>query len=389
MIECNITIYYDQLIKGDIIKNTQTILLVDDVKENIDILVDLLQEYDLITAIDGETAIELTKNEDIDLILLDIMMPVMDGFEVCQIIKANKDSMHIPIIFLTALGKTEDLQHGFKLGAVDYITKPFNPNELMSRVDTHLRLRAYEKNLELRVQEEVEKNRIKQEMIHQQSKQAALGEQLMHIAHQWKQPLAALSALNIDHRIKVEQGLNITEDESLVRIDKAQKLINFMSTTIDTFKDFYQPSHSIEMFSLTSTVQKVLDISDATLEHDHIKIHLNSSEIKNTYGSTNELTQIVFSLIDNARNIFRKRNTKNPEINIDIEDFKVSVSDNGGGIEEDIISDIFKPFISNTKGSGIGLYIAKEITEKNGGFISVSNTQSGALFKVEFPDPTY
>jgi putative two-component system response regulator len=88
----------------------QTVLLVDDVKENIDVLVELLKEYDLITAIDGKTALEAAQSEDIDLILLDIMMPIMDGFEVCNILKSNKKTSHVPVIFLSAIDNQEDIQ---------------------------------------------------------------------------------------------------------------------------------------------------------------------------------------------------------------------------------------------------------------------------------------
>jgi two-component system, sensor histidine kinase and response regulator len=369
-------------------QNKQTVLIVDDAKENIDILIELLKEYDLIAALDAKTALEILDEEDVDLILLDIMMPEIDGYEVCETIQKNKQISHIPIIFLTALDKQEDLQKGFDLGAVDYITKPFNPNELLSRVNTHLKLRAYEKDLELRVEEELEKNKIKQEMIHQQSKQAALGELLMHIAHQWKQPLASLSALNISQKIKIEQELDSTKDEKLSRIEKSQDLINFMSTTVDTFRNFYQPSHSSETFSLTSAVSKVLGISDATMHYDKIKIYLNSTEKAETYGHANEFTQIVFSIINNARDIFKQREIEEPEIKIDIQNYQLTISDNGGGIDETIMLDIFEPFTSNTKSSGIGLYIAKEITEKNGGYISVSNDEKGAVFKVEFPHST-
>ena len=122
--------------------NKQTILIVDDVRENVDVLVELLKEYDLITALDGETAIEIAETEDVDLILLDIMMPKVDGFEVCRYLKKNLKTLHTPIIFLSAKGDYEDIATGFKLGAVDYVTKPFNPSELLSRVNTHLKLRV-------------------------------------------------------------------------------------------------------------------------------------------------------------------------------------------------------------------------------------------------------
>jgi two-component system sensor histidine kinase/response regulator len=348
------------------------------------VLVELLKKYDLITAIDGKTALEAANSEDIDLILLDIMMPDMDGFEVCNILKSNKKTSNIPIIFLTALDKQEDLQQGFKLGAVDYITKPFNPKELLSRVNTHLTLRAYEKNLALRIEIELEKNRLKQEMIYQKSKQAALGELLMHIAHQWKQPLASLSALNISQKIKIEQDLETTKDENLARIEKSQNLINFMSNTVETFRNFYLPSHSSETFSLTDSVKKVLDISDATLKYNKINILISSDETGQTYGNENEFTQIVFSIINNARDIFKKREIKNPEIKIDIQNNVLTISDNGGGIDNEIIDNIFLPYESSTNSSGIGLYIAKEIAEKNNGYISASNDEKGAVFRVEF-----
>ena len=108
--------------------NAQTILIVDDVKENVDILVELLNEHDLVTALDGQVALDIVDEEDVDLILLDIMMPEIDGFEVCRRLKSNLKTAHIPIIFLSAKDKHEDIQEGFSLGAVDYITKPFNPH---------------------------------------------------------------------------------------------------------------------------------------------------------------------------------------------------------------------------------------------------------------------
>jgi len=365
-------------------KNKQTILIVDDVSENVDVLVELLGEYDLVTALNGQNALEIVQEEEIDLILLDIMMPDMDGFEVCDVLKKNLDTRHIPIIFLTAKDKSDDIQIGFDKGAVDYITKPFNPKELLSRVDTHLRLRAYEKNLEKRVEEEVQKNKQTEQMIHQQSKQAALGELLMHIAHQWKQPLASLNSMNLLHRTKLERGMEISKEEEINRIDKYDTLIEFMADTVDTFKDFYQPSGPKTNFSLTDSVNRVLSISDATLHHENVKTILHSSEKEGTYANANELTQIIFSIINNARDIFKHRNIQNPELQINIEDRKITICDNAGGVDTDIIDEIFLPFKSTTNGNGIGLYIAKEIIEKNGGIISVSNDTKGAKFTVEF-----
>jgi hemerythrin-like metal-binding protein len=116
-----------------------TILVVDDTPENIDILVGMLKgEYKVRIAKSGKQAIKIASNKPTDLILLDIMMPEMDGFETCQILKSNPKTKDIPIIFLTAKTEMEDIVRGFKMGAVDYITKPFNPIELQARVNTHL-----------------------------------------------------------------------------------------------------------------------------------------------------------------------------------------------------------------------------------------------------------
>ena len=362
----------------------QTILIVDDVKENIDLLVGLLAHYDLVTALDGATALKIVQAEEIDLILLDIMMPNIDGFEICLRLKENAQTSHIPIIFLSAKDSHDDIQKGFEIGGVDYITKPFNPNELLSRVSTHLKLRAYEKNLENKVSQALEKNKLKQQLIHQQSKQAALGELLMHIAHQWKQPLAVLSSINLLTRSQVEEDMILSKEDLLSKTQKIENLIDFMSDTVETFRHFYQPSSINADFSLTDATNKVLNISDATLLYEDITISLISHEKNLTYGNENEFTQIVLSIMNNARDIFKHRTIKNPHIKIEICDRKISISDNGGGIDKEMNDKLFLPFKSTTNGNGIGLYIVKEIVDKNGGIISVDNEDQGTKFTVEF-----
>jgi len=365
-------------------KNKQTVLIVDDVKENVDILVELLKEHDLITALDGKTAIDIVNHEDIDLILLDIMMPNMDGFEVCRILKDDESKSYIPIIFLSAKDKHEDVQKGFELGAVDYITKPFNPTELLARVDTHLRLRAYEKDLEKKVKEGIEKNKIKEQMIYQQSKQAALGELLMHIAHQWKQPLASLASINLINKAKIKEGATISQDDYVKSIEKSEDLIMFMSDTIDTFKNFYKPSTKTESFFISECILNILSIVEATFYFDNIPIYLISHEEEETYANENEFSQVIFSILNNARDIFKLREIKNPEIHITIENKKISIKDNGGGIKQELIDDIFLPYVSTYDSQGIGLYIAKNIIEKNDGIITASNDEDGAIFSIEF-----
>ena len=115
------------------------VLVVDDTETNIDILMDILgDEYDVVVAMDGEGALEAVDDDTPDLILLDIMMPDIDGFEVCKRLKNNPDTAGIPIIFLSALAEDEDKQKGLDLGAVDFITKPLDPAEIQTKVKKHL-----------------------------------------------------------------------------------------------------------------------------------------------------------------------------------------------------------------------------------------------------------
>ncbi len=119
------------------------ILIVDDVEENVQLLGNILQEqnYDVSFASNGKYALDILESETPDLIMLDIMMPDMDGFEICKKIKENPKSKDIPIIFLTAKTQKEDVIKGFEMGAVDYVTKPFELSELLARVNTHLSLK--------------------------------------------------------------------------------------------------------------------------------------------------------------------------------------------------------------------------------------------------------
>ena len=129
------------------------ILIVDDTPKNIQVVSSLLgkEGYSLGFATDGKKALEAVANKEYDLILLDVMMPILDGFETCKVLKSNPLTASIPIIFLTAKVEEESITKGFSLGGVDYITKPFNSSELLARVKTHLKLKSYQSSLEKEV----------------------------------------------------------------------------------------------------------------------------------------------------------------------------------------------------------------------------------------------
>ena len=129
--------------------NKQTILIVDDTKLNIEILLDLLgDKYAVIPALNGQKALNILSKMDIDLILLDIMMPDMDGYEVCKKIKENPLTKHIPIIFITAKFDDDSIEKAFDIGGIDFISKPFNPREVLSRISAHIALHQQERKLQ-------------------------------------------------------------------------------------------------------------------------------------------------------------------------------------------------------------------------------------------------
>ena len=131
------------------------VLIVDDTPENIQVLMETLKEdYAIVAAINGEKALKMAAAEPTpDIILLDVMMPEMDGFEVCRRLKADEKTRDIPVIFITALSDAEDEARGLTLGAVDYLNKPFNPDLVKARIRNHLELKSYRDRLETLVRE--------------------------------------------------------------------------------------------------------------------------------------------------------------------------------------------------------------------------------------------
>lgn len=195
-----------------LLKIKNTILIIDDNNCNVDTLLAVLgNEYDIRVALDGKTALSLLENNDLpDLILLDIMMPEMDGYEVCRQLKNTKRTRDIPIIFLTALTGDEDQEKGLSLGAVDYIFKPFNPSIIRVRVNTQLKVKQYRDHLEREVVNKTD--------------------QLVHA----QDAIIASMAIMAEHR-DPETGAHIQRTKSYVEI-LARELSSQMNGTLTEHK---------------------------------------------------------------------------------------------------------------------------------------------------------
>jgi len=127
----------------------KTILVVDDTIANLDILVGLLSEYDVIDTASGREALDIVEEEKVDLILLDIMMPDINGYEVCKKLKSNASTKDIPVVFITAKTDEKSIERAYSVGGSDYVTKPFRPKELLARINRELQLKSYQEELKL------------------------------------------------------------------------------------------------------------------------------------------------------------------------------------------------------------------------------------------------
>ncbi|WP_418179690.1 7TM diverse intracellular signaling domain-containing protein [Aliarcobacter lanthieri] len=231
-----------------------------------------------------------------------------------------------------------------------------------------------------------EKNEKEKLLIHQ-SKLASMGEMINNIAHQWRQPLTHLGFVNMNLQLVLEDK-NIDIEYIKNKLEESNSQIDFMSQTIENFRDFYKPNKQKELFYLSTAIQKSIDIMQAILEDKKIILDFEIINDKELNSYENEYSQVILNLLTNAKDVLIEKNIIDAKIKVilDVKDdiSIVSVIDNGGGIEEDKKDLIFDPyFTTKQKGSGIGLYMSKMIIEKHfKGKFTVCNTKDGAKFEI-------
>lgn len=242
-------------------------------------------------------------------------------------------------------------------------------------------------NLEDKIQKEI-KQRIQQEqLLIQQSKLAAMGEMIGNIAHQWRQPLAQISAIHMNMKVTYDFD-KFTKEYMKEKMDEAKKLTSYMSQTISDFQNFFKPQGEKELFSVEKACREAYFIVESSFKFHGIEVSFNVKEDVEVVGYKNEFSQVVLNLISNAKDIILERKIKEPKIDIEIKSGEtyaiVKVQDNAGGVNPEIIDKIFDPYFTTrhkTQGTGIGLYMAKNIIERNmHGHINVRNSKDGALF---------
>ena len=229
-----------------------------------------------------------------------------------------------------------------------------------------------------------EKEQQKELMVHQ-SKLASMGEMIGNIAHQWRQPLTHLSYTFMNIKEAQKHG-ELDEQYLSSKVDDATLQLEFMSQTIDDFKDFYTPNKAKEDFSLATATEETLELMKNTFEYSDIEVELLVMDDIQVHNYKNEYKQVLLNLLSNAKDALVERVTKSPKVTIVIDKNIVSIEDNAGGIKEEILKRIYEPYFTTKVGNtGIGLYMSKMIVERNiKGDLRVENRQDGARFSIIF-----
>lgn len=341
------------------------ILIVDDNSKNLELTASLLKDngYLISLAQNAETALAQLNELIPDLILLDVMMPGTDGFELCRIIKKKEKLYDIPVIFLTAKTETADLAEGFKAGGVDYITKPFNRDELLIRVKNHIELASSRKKI-------VEMNLMRDKLY-------------SVIAHDIRSPLSSIS-LTLS---AIASGyLDPASDDFKTILTDLEKTANETNILLDNLLEFTRQQQQNATIS-----PKYSSVYPVIMESVHL---LKGNAEKKNISVKSEIASDIIAYFDEVtmyavfRNIIFNAIKFTPEngsvrLNAQLEnDYAiVRISDTGIGISEEILKKIFvknehftSPGTNMEQGSGLGLYIIKDFVSKNHGKLEINST---------------
>jgi len=360
-------------------KNKSKILIVDDTQVNLFLLKSLLEnDYHLFAAQKGSIALQIAKKQIPDLILLDIMMPEMDGYEVCRCLKADNATKEIPIIFITSKTKTEDEIKGFEVGGVDYITKPINPKVVLARVQAQMALKKQNELLKENMKLREDASRI--------------------MSHDLKSPLTSIISSS---NTMEKSNSNLTEKQKRLtkRIKKAgNKLLQMINMSLDLYK-MEQGSYSFEplpvdivsvLHEIFNDYQQILIDKDITFEISINENNLSEWDRFEVLGEQLLFFSLLANLIKNAVE------ASQPEEKIHVrllnkEHISIAIQ-NPAVVPEELRATFFEKYVSFGKkgGTGLGTYSAKLMAETLGGTISMtSSEENGTTITITFPQNNY
>ncbi|MBW4465974.1 MAG: hybrid sensor histidine kinase/response regulator [Pegethrix bostrychoides GSE-TBD4-15B] len=412
------------------------ILIVDDTPTNIDIIREVLEEqgFDVAIAISGERALQQVAQEIPDLILLDVMMPGIDGFQTCQCLKSLPLIQNVPVIFMTALSDKDNKVKALELGAVDYVTKPFEAQEVLARVRTHLKLHRLTQTLAQEVNKKVSELQNIQMQLVQSEKMSALGNLVAGVAHEINNPIGFLNGSINNAKDYVKDLLDyvalyqqhhpnpaapVQDKAEAIDLDYLQKDLSKLLDSMQGATDrIIGISTSLRTFSRADTEYKVsgnlhdgINSTILILKY-RLKANKHRPEINviQDYGDIpaidcypGQLNQVFMNILANSIDMFDEMTQSQSfdqlqahpqQITIrttaDANQVQIQIADNGKGMTEEVRARIFDHLFTTKgagKGTGLGLAIARQIAvEKHGGSLEVqSKLGRGTMFCIRLP----
>ncbi|MBO4964485.1 MAG: hybrid sensor histidine kinase/response regulator [Prevotella sp.] len=374
----------EDILQSKLNRSDYKILIVDDVVSNVLLLKILLtnEKFQVLTANNGKVCIDVAKREHPDLILLDVMMPELNGFDTAVIMKQDEEVKDIPIIFLTALHNTQDLVKGFKCGASDFLTKPFNKEELLMRVMHQISLVAARRLIQKQYEE-------LKATINNRDKMYSV------IAHDLRSPMASIR-MTLNLLVNVLSP-DVIGPEMFELIDNANKETEETHDLLDNLLKWTKSQTgalhvAFQDFELNDVLPGVIDIFKMIAESKHITLNLDlGTENLDVHADKDMFNTIIRNFMSNAI----KFSHENSSIDISVshvDNFaKISVRDHGVGISQERIETLFSAGTStagtrNEEGSGLGLQLCKDFAVKIGGDVTVESVQGeGSTFSVLIP----
>ncbi len=367
------------------LKTRKSVLIVDDLISNVKLLAKHLEDYKLYFALEGLTALSVAEESLPDVILLDVMMPGIDGYELCRRLKLNPKTHNIPVIFVTAKNNEGDEELGLQIGAIDFISKPISGSILRARLANHLELKDHRDNLEgLLVEKNEELSATYDQLLHAE-KLSAIGKLTASISHEFSSPLLGMEQIlksfwHEERNEEKKQLFNVCVDECQRLRDLIREMQNFGRPTTSSF----------ELYDLNELVTGVIKLCSKNFSRRNIMSEMQLLKIPPISCVPDQIKQVLFNLVTNAADAFDDQGGLIViKTTMDNSQVVLTVADCGCGIAEEDLEDVFAPFFSTKgegEGTGLGLSICYGIVSKHKGRIQVdSELGKGSTFTLRFP----
>lgn len=388
-------------------KQRETLLIVDDTPANLNVLFGLLDRegFEVLVAKNGQDALHKISMVQPRLILLDVMMPEMDGFEVCRILKAKADTRDIPIIFMTALTETEDKVKGLGLGAADYITKPIRQEEVLARIHTQLNLLCLQDELKQANTELSARNKTLEIMVNALQKARVAAEEanlsksrfLAEMSHELRTPMSAIIGYSELLKEDADSGEGEVGDFAggLNKINMAGKSLLYLINEVLDYSKIEAGKMEVnpDNFQLSRILNEINAVIQPLMDKNKNRFTVRQPEEPlEIFSDAPKLRQILFNLLSNAAK-FTRQGEVIFEITQEPDWVHFNITDDGIGMNTEQINKLFQPYTQATTdtskhygGTGLGLALSKRFAEMLQGHISVTSTPGeGSTFSLHVP----